>query len=704
MLDDVKILQERAVSELVKSISEKDDIVFKAPTGAGKTFIMAKVMDGILSKDDNVVFIVSSLSKANLAQQNYDKFNEYLELGLVQHLNPYLISSESSGENALYISSFDNVYVLPRDLYKAKSKLKAQQAFLKFLLEIKNQGRELYLIKDECHVATNNLDELKSFFTKIINISATPRKKPDVEISEQDAVNACLIKRVQYCSSADYGDDDFSVDSLQYKELLKALDYLKECKKDYLEKSNINPCLIIQISNKDLGEKQFNVIERALGLSEYKDLKWVGYAKDPKVCQTNDQMIKTSPQKWEKYCKPNDSTIDVIIFKMAITEGWDIPRANMLFQIRDSKSKQLDVQVLGRVRRNPRIMDFEKITDEKERRLFTTAYVWGIKDNSSEQKSVDVTLKGSVPDGNRIKNEIQEEIKVKITKLADLNDTQSNFDIDTFLKEKQAPESPKSIFELYNELTKSSNRIQVECKRYMFSSYDDEYSKFFGFVNNLSEIKSKVKTILSSDSSSIEVVKNSLGKDLEVSLPYNSLYFQNKKYSLQDVKGVWNNGSDMREFTFDSDSEKKWLYKMLQDFSIKKISLDEEKDILLVGKNYLQNSEIKYEYYADGSHFSYPDFVLKDKYDRIFLFEVKSMNISSSLQIDTKVYQEKVEILKDLYSKVSSKVEHYFCLPILNGKSWTVHCYYKGVHYELKEDQFKNVVNDVNFDLSSFKS
>lgn len=704
MLDDVKILQERAVSELVKSISEKDDIVFKAPTGAGKTFIMAKVMDGILSKDDNVVFIVSSLSKANLAQQNYDKFNEYLELGLVQHLNPYLISSESSGENALYISSFDNVYVLPRDLYKAKSKLKAQQAFLKFLLEIKNQGRELYLIKDECHVATNNLDELKSFFTKIINISATPRKKPDVEISEQDAVNACLIKCVQYCSSADYGDDDFSVDSLQYKELLKALDYLKECKKDYLEKSNINPCLIIQISNKDLGEKQFNVIERALGLSEYKDLKWVGYAKDPKVCQTNDQMIKTSPQKWEKYCKPNDSTIDVIIFKMAITEGWDIPRANMLFQIRDSKSKQLDVQVLGRVRRNPRIMDFEKITDEKERRLFTTAYVWGIKDNSSEQKSVDVTLKGSVPDGNRIKNEIQEEIKVKITKLADLNDTQSNFDIDTFLKEKQAPESCKSIFELYNELTKSSNRIQVECKRYMFSSYDDEYSKYFGFVNNLSEIKSKVKTILSSDSSSIEVVKNSLGKDLEVSLPYNSLYFQNKKYSLQDVKGVWNNGSDMREFTFDSDSEKKWLYKMLQDFSIKKISLDEEKDILLVGKNYLQNSEIKYEYYADGSHFSYPDFVLKDKYDRIFLFEVKSMNISSSLQIDTKVYQEKVEILKDLYSKVSSKVEHYFCLPILNGKSWTVHCYYKGVHYELNEDQFKNVVNDVNFDLSSFKS
>lgn len=704
MLDDVKILQERAISELVQAISEKDDIVFKAPTGSGKTFIMARVMDEILSRNDNVVFIVSSLSKANLAQQNFDKFNEYLELGFVQYLNPYLISSEASGENALYIPTHDNVYVLPRDLYKDKSKLKGQQAFLKFIFELENQGRELYLIKDECHIATNNLDELKLFFTKIINISATPKKEQDVEISEQDAINASLIKRVQYCSSVDYGDDEFSVDSIQYAELLTSLDSLKKCKKDYLDKSNINPCLIIQISNKELGEEQFNIIEHALSLPEYKDLKWVSYATDSKLCKTNDQMIKASPSKWEKYCKPNDSTIDIIIFKMAITEGWDIPRANMLFQIRDSKSKQLNEQVLGRVRRNPRIMDFEKITDEKEKRLYTTAYVWGIKDNTSKQRPVDVSLKGSVPDGNRIKNEIQEEIKVKITKLADLKETKSNFDIDTFLKEKQAPESCKSIFELYNELTKSSNRIQSECKKYMLSSYGDEYSRYFGFVNNLGEIKSKVKTILSSDSSSIEVVKNSLGKDLEVSLPYNSLYFQNKNYSLQDVNGVWNNGSDMREFTFDSDSEKKWLYKMLQNFDIKKISLDDEKDILLVGKNYLQNSEIKYEYYADGSHFSYPDFVLKDKYDRIFLFEVKSMNNSSSLQIDTKVYQEKVEILKDLYLKVSSKVEHYFCLPIVNGKSWTVHCYYKGVHYELNEDQFKNVVNDVNFDLSSFKS
>ena len=50
MLDDVKNLQERAISELVQSLSEKDDVVFKAPTGSGKTFIMARVMDEVKGK------------------------------------------------------------------------------------------------------------------------------------------------------------------------------------------------------------------------------------------------------------------------------------------------------------------------------------------------------------------------------------------------------------------------------------------------------------------------------------------------------------------------------------------------------------------------------------------------------------------------------------------------------------------------------
>ena len=113
MLDEVKSVQNKAIYEIINEISIKDEIVFKAPTGAGKTFIMARFMDELLHSDDSIVFIVSSLSKAGLAQQNYDKFCEYLDLGLINDIKPYLISSESSGENSIYIPSHENVYVLP---------------------------------------------------------------------------------------------------------------------------------------------------------------------------------------------------------------------------------------------------------------------------------------------------------------------------------------------------------------------------------------------------------------------------------------------------------------------------------------------------------------------------------------------------------------------------------------------------------------
>lgn len=71
------------------------------------------------------------------------------------------------------------------------------------------------------------------------------------------------------------------------------------------------------------------------------------------------------------------SGIDIIIFKLVISEGWDIPRACMLYQARNSRSKQLDEQVIGRVRRNPRLLDYETLSDEAKS-LATTAWVWGI--------------------------------------------------------------------------------------------------------------------------------------------------------------------------------------------------------------------------------------------------------------------------------------------------------------------------------------
>ena len=89
MLQEVKDLQNQAVSDLVECIAKNDELTFKAPTGSGKTYIMARFMNEILKKDSDVIFLVSSLSKAKLAQQNYNKFQDYVSHRYIRNVRPY---------------------------------------------------------------------------------------------------------------------------------------------------------------------------------------------------------------------------------------------------------------------------------------------------------------------------------------------------------------------------------------------------------------------------------------------------------------------------------------------------------------------------------------------------------------------------------------------------------------------------------------
>ena len=690
MLDKVIQLQTKAVHELEQMFScNKKEITFKAPTGAGKTFIMARFMDSVLSKNPDTVFIVSSLSKAKLAEQNHNKFKDYLDHGYVKNIKPYLISSEDKGENALYISQNENVYSLPRDLYKKNSKLKDQQAFLRFIIQVKSDNKQIILIKDESHIATKNLDELNDYFYKVINVSATPKTKPDVLITEFEAIEANLIKNIVF-KDGDKTYDSFDNESLQFSELRGALTEFIKVKEKY-HKFNINPCFIIQISNTELGQKQFDSIMSIFKENDFKDLKYVSMAQDPKLCTTNDQLIKAAPTKWEKYVVRNDSLIDVIIFKMVITEGWDIPRACMLFQIRDSKSKQLDEQVLGRVRRNPLLLDFENI-DSQDKPFLTTAYVWGLKDRKNTS-SVQVKLKGAEPfDIAQIKNQIQEEIKVMTTRIKDLTAIQNEFNIENFLHTVKEPMACENIFTLYENFQKSTNDIQKTCETYC-SNQTNYYHSWFKFNNNLPAIRTKSKTVLSDYNSSMEIVTDNSGTPVQCTLPFDSLYYSNNDYTLALNDWIWNNDDEYKNFTFDSDSERNWINKMTREFNVKTVNIGGQ-DVKLVGKNFLVNSNIKYQYYSNGIHDSYPDFIMKDDRDRFFLFEVKSLNVSSSLNIDSEEYQGKIATLKNLYSEVSKLLkDYYFCLPILKGKDWNIWVYHKGLEQQMSFDELRNLIN-----------
>lgn len=666
MLQEVKDLQNKAVSQLVQVIKENKKVfTFKAPTGSGKTFMMADFMNRVLLVQKDVIFIVSTLSKSNLAEQNYNSFKELSENGTFTEINPFLINSESSGEGSLYIPTDYNVYVLPRDLYKDKSKLKSEGTFLNFLyimrdtLFSESKGKRIVLIKDECHIATSNLDELYNYFETVINFSATPKlsrkQNPDVEITNIEAESCNLIKKVELGS--------------EESTLNEALDVFEKVQKDYVNELSVNPCFIIQISNKDKAEEEFqNTILPALNDIKHQDLKWVYITGEDKSCKTNDSRIKKLPvSKWKDYMKDKASTISVIIFKMVISEGWDIPRACMLYQIRDSKSKQLDEQVMGRVRRNPRLLDFEKLSD-KAKLLACTAWIWGI---IPEDKSATRQVKLYKDYG------IEKEFRIKPTKLQNINDSKS-LDLENFVKNlKDDKVTHSSIFDLYKNINQSNNDIQSMCYQ-----YSDSYEKWRLFTENLSNIKTTYNEYICDYEKTMFVCE-------DVSFPYNSCYIgTDDTLNLNDW--IWCRKDSETDFSFDSYAEKRWAEE-LKD--IRSSSIQEVKDLtsskFLWGKNYPFNSEVKFEYYLDGIHSSYPDFVMKDKNGFIHIFEVKSVNVSNKIKLDEKEYKEKIKALENCYKECSKKTGHFFYLPILDNNIWKITRFIDGNKDEITLEQFK---------------
>lgn len=711
MLQEVIDLHDGAVSSLTEKIREKNNVTFKSPTGSGKTYMMADLMNRILSEREDIVFIVSTLSKGNLGQQNYEKFTEYQQSGDFPNLKPYIINTTLSTEESLFIPTDYNVYVLPRDLYK-EGGLLMRGTMTNFLQAItanlygNGANKQIYVIKDECHQATNNLDELaKEFFTKIINISATPKlsrgQVPDVEITEEQAINANLIKKVELCEDK----VDISV----------AIEKFEEIKEQYRNLLGVNPCLIVQISNKDKADEELSKIRNVLNMPEHQALKWMTIMQKTQKGKESNEGSDTNDDckhkglpvsRWRDYVKESSSTVDIIIFKMVISEGWDIPRACMLYQFRNTESEQLDEQVLGRVRRNPRLLDFEKLSDEAKE-LAMTAWVWGLR--KKDEVKIRYTRLFEEP------SDITENLKLKTTRLKTLTQ-RSDFDLEKYLGSKPRHATYGSIFNLYRKIKNADKEIKDMC-----CSYSTDTDRWFLFAENVDDIISQNSSYLCDYAKSMELSTDELGNVKEVSFPVESSYTDiGKHVSIGDW--VWKRkGVDSEKFSFDSDAEREFAEilkdlakedndenervamrvdvgknnpragERLLDGSIEPKKLNSDKKYLW-GKNFLSQSEIKFEYCLGNIHSSYPDFVMKDSYGRIHLFEVKSVNCSNVAHVDSKEYKDKMEVLKECYKQASILTGYNFYLPVLEGEHWHITILSGGKDRTLTLNEFKKYV------------
>ena len=256
----------------------------------------------------------------------------------------------------------------------------------------------------------------------------------------------------------------------------------------------------------------------------------------------------------------------------------------------------------------------------------------------------------------------------------------------------------------------------------MCYDYSDSVDKSWKFNENIDKVVHEGNSFVCDYSSIMETILDDTGRKQNFSLPIASSYVDNGNYvNISDW--AWRRRDGKDKFSFDSEAEREWanILKDLTSKNLKDSPLRIVKEVVtgkknpnagritmfgvepdkvnatnkfLWGKNYISNSDIKFEYYLDGVHTSYPDFVMKDSFDRIHLFEVKSVNISGMLPsaFDSEKYKLKVEELKKCYKQASLLTGHIFYLPVLKDDEWFITQLYNGEEKNLTKEQFVDFI------------
>ena len=388
---DVIEFQENAVEQLLASFKilwrqpgSQLPIVFKAPTGSGKTYMTEKFICSIVEQPDwsqDIAFIWITFSD-ELAMQSRDKFIEYFGSNLPGQL--LTINDFNQGAITKNAVMFLNWQKLVSQ--KASGRVnrrpddgrlrKESGYYFEDVIELtKQEGRKIVLIIDESHRNVTEQayhDVIDPINPKIIfKVSATPSTLPSfddiadnkaayVRVNRADVIAAGLIKAELRCQTEEdlklYEGKDLDETLLQL-----AIDKREELKSriDSVGKE-INPLVIIQLPNDDKesvesGEqtKEEYVVEylTAQGIPANRIAKWFSGEAKPIGLELNN------------------SQYDYLLFKMAAGTGWDCPRAQVLVMFREIHSVTFETQTIGRIVRIP-------CRDDNCRDIFNTGYIF----------------------------------------------------------------------------------------------------------------------------------------------------------------------------------------------------------------------------------------------------------------------------------------------------------------------------------------
>lgn len=349
--------------DLLRLSGHRKTLIFKAPTGAGKTVMasqmLADLTEELQSRGDSpyqqVAFIWIAPNK--LHQQSYFKMKNYFTE--TRLLKPVMYEEIDQSEGT--IKPGEILFVNWESINKEKNVIVRDSEQNSSLYEItrrtqEEQGLPIIVVIDEEHLFwSRSADKSAKVLQKInpkveIRISATPKTNADhkVTVSREEVVKEEMIKK-QVVLNPDITKNYNDENELNIHLIKCALEKRRLLADAYKkEGTNINPLLLIQLPN-DTSETMTS--EDVAIADQVKT-----YLKEIKNITTDNKKLAVwlsgEKENLEGLEQPDNMT-EVLLFKQAIALGWDCPRAAVLLIFRKLQSNQFTIQTVGRILRMP---------------------------------------------------------------------------------------------------------------------------------------------------------------------------------------------------------------------------------------------------------------------------------------------------------------------------------------------------------------
>lgn len=356
--------------ERVLRLPENGICIFQAPTGSGKTLMVAEFLKKLVKgREDQRKFSFIWISVRRLHDQSKDKLERYYENDRTLKCSYFEdLEDRKIGENEILFINWQSINKRDINIYVRENE--QDNNLNSIVRNTKEEGREIILVIDESH-HTASSEKSRELIVAIspkitIEVSATPHLKEDM--SEYVRVDLSEVKEEEMIKTEISINPEFinikvgfqSADELVVGQALKKREELADMYKK--EGSNINPLVLIQLPQKRQGmeDKKEEVVKIL------KDKNSITEENGKLAIWLSEKKSDTLPN-----IELKDNEVEVLIFKEAIALGWDCPRASILVIFRESKSFTFTIQTIGRIMRMPELKHYRKNPELNKGFVFT---------------------------------------------------------------------------------------------------------------------------------------------------------------------------------------------------------------------------------------------------------------------------------------------------------------------------------------------